>query len=271
MPGGGARRVLAAALAVWGLLASGTAGAADLAEIQKRGTLRVLAMVSDEEAYFVSQKEGPAPGFDLEVLDGFARLHGLRLRVVAIARWDALIPSLRKDQGDLIAGGFTDTESRRTQIAFSAEVFPTRSVIMTRRPAAAVRSIEELKTHRVGTVRGTFMEEDLAAAGVTNVDTSIPTGELPRALREGRITAAADGLEAVLTARAKDPDLQCGLFLGRPSSLAYGVRKSDAALHRALNSDLANLRRTSTWNRLVVKYFGKASLDILNKARQAKK
>jgi ABC-type amino acid transport substrate-binding protein len=140
---------------------------------------------------------------------------------------------------------------------------------MTRRPDAVVKSLEELRGRRVGTVRGTFMEEELAAAGVTNVDTSIATGELPRALREGRINAAADGLEAVLTAQAKDPDLQCGLFLGRPASLAYGVGKADQTLLAALNDYLANVRRSSAWNRLVVKYFGKASLEILNKARQA--
>jgi len=76
-----------------------------------------------------------------------------------------------------------------------------------------------------------------------------------------------DGLEAALTARAKDPDLQCGIFLGRPSSLAYGVRKDDPALLAALNAYISNVRRTSTWSRLVVKYFGPSSLEILNKAR----
>jgi membrane-bound lytic murein transglycosylase F len=258
---------LAAVLVLWGVLPAAVVSAASLADMQKRGTLRVLAVVSGEETYFVSQKEGQPPGFDLEVLEGFARLHGLRVEVVPIARWDGLIPSLRRDQGDLIAGGFTDTESRRKEIDFSAEVFPTRSVIMTRRPEAVITSIAELKARKVGTIRGTFMEEELAAAGVTNVDTSIATGELPLALKEGRIGAAADGLEAALTAKAKDPDLQCGVFLGRPSSLAYGVRKVDGTLLHALNAYISNMRRTSTWSRLVVKYFGEASLEILNKAR----
>ena len=76
-----------------------------------------------------------------------------------------------------------------------------------------------------------------------------------------------DGLEAALTARAKDPDLQCCIFLGRPSSLAYGVRKDDPALLAAPNAYISNVRRTSTWSRLVVKYFGPSSLEILNKAR----
>ena len=57
------------------------------------------------------------------------------------------------------------------------------------------------------------------------------------------------------------------MFLDRPASLAYGVRKEDKALLAALNAYLSDLRRTSTWSRLVVKYFGEASVEILKKAR----
>jgi ABC-type amino acid transport substrate-binding protein len=255
------------ALALTMALSAAGASAFDLPEIKKRGTLRVLAVVSGEETYFVSGRADLPPGFDVEILEGFAKLHSLKLELVAVSRWDGLIPALRQTKGDLIAGGFTDTESRREQIDFTAEVFPTRSVVMTRRPNAVVQSIEQLKARKVGTIRGTFMEEELAAAGIANVDTSIGTGELPLALKAARIEAAVDGLEAALTAKAKDPDLQCGIFLGRPSSLAYGVRKDDRALRAALNAYISNVRRTSTWSRLVVKYFGPASLEILNKAR----
>ena len=70
--------------------------AGDLAEIRKRGTLRALVVVSEEEAYFVSSKPDPPPGFDAEVLEGFARLHKLKLTIVPVSGWDALIPSLLK-------------------------------------------------------------------------------------------------------------------------------------------------------------------------------
>jgi hypothetical protein len=47
----------------------------------------------------------------------------------------------------------------------------------------------------------------------------------------------------------------------------WGVRKQDAQLRQALNEYLANVRRTATWNRLVVKHFGAAAIEILKKAR----
>lgn len=242
-------------------------GAADLQDMQARGTLRALAVFPEDEIYFVAQKPGAPPGFDVEVLEGFAKLHRLKVELVPVSGWDALIPSLLKGKGDLIAGGFTATEGRRKQIAFSSEVFPTRTVVITRKPRAAVTSVDELKGEKVGTIKGTFMVEELAAAGVTSIDDSIATGGIPEALAAGRISAAADGIEAALTAKARDPDLLLGIFLGKPSSLAYGVRKEDVALLHALDEYIGNLRKTPTWSRLVVKYFGEAAPEILRKAR----
>jgi ABC-type amino acid transport substrate-binding protein len=256
----------AAALAVALLLPCAAPGA-DLADLQQRGSLRVLAVISSDEAYFVSHT--PRGGFDWELLEAFAHLNKLKLELVPVPGWDGLIAALRGGRGDVIAGGFTDTEARRRQIAFTAETFPTRSVVITRKPGRVLQSLEELKAERIGTLKGTFMYDDLLAAGIpaAKIDDSIPTGGIPEALKAGTITAGVDGIEAALIAKGKDPELQIGLFLGRPASLAYGVRKEDAQLLRALNEYIANVRRTPTWSRLAVKYFGSAAPEILKKAR----
>lgn len=252
---------------LWALLPARAARASEISDLEGRDTLRVLAVISAEETFFVAPRESPRPGFDVEILEGFARLHKLKLDVVPVQGWDGLIPALRRNDGDLIAGGLAATESRRKSIEFTTEVFPSRSVVLTRRPDKVLESIEEVKARKVGTVKGTFIEEELAAAGVVNVDRTIPAGGIPAALKAGRVNTAADAIEAALTAKAKDPDLQLGAFLGRPTSLAYGVRKDDQALLGALNAYISNLRRTSTWSRLVVKYFGAAAPEILKKAR----
>ena len=202
------------AIAVGLFLGSTAAPAADvkgdLPEIQRRGTLRVLAVCSDEETYFISRT--PQGGFDWELLQGFANLHKVRLELVPVSGWDALIPALVKDRGDVIAGGFTDTEARRRQISFTAEAFPTRSVVITRKPTRAVLSFDELRAERIGTLRGSFMYDDLVAAGIpaARIDDSIQTGGIPHALEEGKITAGVDGIEAALVAKAKVPELQIG-------------------------------------------------------------
>jgi ABC-type amino acid transport substrate-binding protein len=242
----------------------------DLAEVQQRGALKVLAVVIEEEPAFLSLKPGTAPGFDYEILEGFGKLHKLKVEIVPVPSYDGLIPALLKGKGDVIAGGFTATEGRRKQIAFTEEVFPTRNVVYTRKPGKVIKAVDELKVEKVGTYKGTSMAEDLAAAGIVSVDDGIELGGFPAALKAGRITAAVDGVEAALVARLKDPDLQIGAFIGEVDSLAYGVRKEDTKLFQALNSYVSNLRKTTTWSRLVVKYFGDAAPEILKKAREAR-
>jgi membrane-bound lytic murein transglycosylase F len=255
-------RLLAAALlAAW-------LPAADLPQVKERGTLRVLVVFSDEEYFFFSAKPGTPPGFDQELLTGFADLQKLKLEVVPVTGWDALIPWLLKGKGDLIAGGFTATDTRRKQIAFTTEVFPTRNVVITRKPHRVVATLAQLKEEKVGTIRGTSMAEDLSTAGIQRVDVSLEAGQFVRALRDNKITAAVDGVEAALRAKLADPELQIGMFLGPPRSLAYGVRNEDAELLRTLDAYVGNLRKTPAWSRLAVKYFGEAAPEILREARK---
>ena len=66
----------------------------------------------------------------------------------------------------------------------------------------------------------------------------------------------------------EDPEIELGVFLGEPNRLSYGVRKDAPALLEALNEYIKNTRKTLTWNRLVVKYFGESAPEILRLARE---
>jgi ABC-type amino acid transport substrate-binding protein len=81
------------------------------------------------------------------------------------------------------------------------------------------------------------------------------------------VGAVVLGVENAISAQRADPALELGLFLGPPTSLAYAVRKGDVQLLKALDDYIENLRRTPTWSRLVVKYFGEMAPDVLKKAR----
>src|SRR5262245_35435994 len=165
-------RVLAGLTA---LLALAGPARADLAEIRQRGTLRLLVILDDDEPEFVSPR-ADEPGFDREVLDGFARLHGLKVELVPVPEWGALVPQLQQGKGDLIVGRFTATDARRKTIDFTTETFPTRSVVVTRKPHRAVRTVEELRQEKITILPGTSMGDLLLELGVpaTNIDYSIP-------------------------------------------------------------------------------------------------
>jgi membrane-bound lytic murein transglycosylase F len=260
------RRPVAATLLAGLVVAAGAAPAADLAAVQKRGTLRVLAVVMDPDEFITSQ---PGRGLEREMLESFANLHRVRLEVVDVAGWDRLVPMLLEGRGDLVAGRFTVTEARRQKVDFTAEVFPTRAVVVTRRPRAAVASVDALRREKVGTVKGTSLAEAVAALGLPPdaVDDGVPAGTLPQALKTGRVTAVVMGVENAMAEKRRDPDLQIGAFVGPPGSLAWAVRREDATLRAALDEYIAGVRRTPTWSRLVVKYFGGDAPEILKGAQ----
>jgi len=222
--------------------------AADLAEIERRGALRVLAVLDVREPEFFSLKSQATPGFDVEILLGFAKAHKVELKVLPAAGWAGLVPALVEGKGDLIAGRFSATPQRRRVIEFTQEVFPTRTVMVTRKPHAGLRTLEELKTERVGTIAGSSMYEALLAAGIPpgRIDASLDSGELSQALRGGKISAAAWWLEGAI----------------------YGVRKEDQALLAALNDHLQVVRSSGILNRLTITYFGDGAPAILKKARE---
>ena len=255
------------ALAV-ALLTAAPLSAADLADVKARGTLRVIVMPLSATDEFFPLPAGARPGFDRALLDGFVALHRIKLEVVAVEGWDNLIPALLQGRGDLIAGRFTVTDTRLKQIAFTSEVFPSRNVVMTRKPHAAVATVEALRLEKVGTIKGSSMAEAVRdAVPASNVDDSFPPGGLPGALVAGKVSAVVLGIESAIAAQRDDPEIELGAFVGPPRSLAYGLRKQDAALLQALNEYIDNMRRTPTWSRLVVEYFGGAAPEILRKAR----
>lgn len=261
----GFARLLVAALSSAPLPALAT----DLAEIKVKGVLRVLVMPDTKRPEFYSIRPGTPPGFDAEVLDHFAALHKLRLEVVPQTGWDALIPALQAKKGDLIAGRFTATENRKKLVSFTSEVFPTRNVVINRKPNKPIMTLEQLKAERVGVIKGSSMLEAISVSGVpaASVDGSIAPGGYEEALKAGKITAALWGVESAIALQKEDPQIQLGLFLGPPGNLAYAVRKDEPELLKALNEYIENLRKTPTWSRLVVKYFGEAAPEILKKAR----
>jgi len=256
------RRTLAAVL----VLAVAAPATADLPEARKRGRLDVLFVPGSPE--FVDLEKHT--GFDVEILEGFGRLHHLDVKWVPVKSWDQLLPALNAGEGDLAGGGITATAARKKSVRFTTEVFPSRHVVVTRKPHRVVQTVEELREERVGTIRGTSMAEVVAVAGVpaANLDDTFASGGLPAALRAGRITAAVLGVEDALVAQRADPALQIGGFLGPRQGLAFALRARDVASLAALDEYIANLRRTPSWNRLVVKYFGDLALDILRNVQK---
>lgn len=252
--------ILAVALAVLAAPAR-----ADLADVRKRGKLRVLVAEGMPELF--GWKPGARPGLEREILQGFCRLQRIDLAIVPLSAQAALLPALIKGDGDLAAGGLS--AGTVDGVLFSSEVLPTRHVVVTRKPGKTVLTLEELRARKVGTVKGTALAEAVAEAGVpdSQVDDSLTRDTLLSALKAGKVSACVLRVEEALPAQRQDAELQLGMYLGGRTSVAFGLRNEDTQLRGALNEYIANMRRSAAWNRLVLSYFGESAADILKAAR----
>lgn len=238
--------------------------AADLPELKARGTLRVIAQ-RDEAPELFNLRDGE-PGFEREIVEGFARLQGLTVEPVATATAADRIPTLVAGRGDLIIG-IVDLPERRRQASFSVEVLPVRHMVLTHKPHPPIESVEAFRAAKVGAVRNTSWARVAEEAGV-KADAMTLFGdrtELFEALRQGRIEATVITLTDGILAIKQQPALEAGVLLGAPGSSAFAVRKGDSQLLAALDEYLGNFRKSPSWNRLLVKYFGEQALAVLGK------
>jgi len=255
------------------LFAEGGAGSGhDLPAIRERGVLRVV--VADDRSApassaIVSFKPGAPRGFDGEIAEAFAALQRLKVEFVPVPSVNDRIPALLGGKGDVLIG-LINTEARRKQVSFAVEIFPARHVVVTRRPRPPITTMEELRRVRVGVTKGSSWAETVAKAGIPreNVDDSFATGaETLDALRHQKVAAVVTAVSTALLEKQRDPELELGLFLGPLESAAWAVRPDAPQLREALDEYITNVRRTPTWSRLVVKYYGDVALEVLQKSR----
>jgi ABC-type amino acid transport substrate-binding protein len=257
--------VVAALVAV--LLGCPAAAVADLPEIQARGSLRVIAAEGEQPEMFDFEGDPAKPGFEREMVEGFAGLKRVKLDVVMVKTFADRIPALLRGEGDVVIG-LVDTPERRRQIDFTTALLPVRHVVVSSKPHPVVSSVESFRTKKVGTIKGTSWARETAAAGVPEpqVEYFADTDPMLDALTSGRIEAAVMTLSDYTLAATRRPTLEAGVSLGAPASAGWGVRKQDTKLRAELDKYLENLRSGPSWNRLIVVYFGEKALSILGRA-----
>jgi ABC-type amino acid transport substrate-binding protein len=249
------------------LLVSAVAGAQDFPDVKQRKALRVITVAIRGGADELWSDDAQRSGLEREMLQQFCAVHGLGMELVEVKSWSDLVPALLEGKGDVIAGRVTITDRRKQDIDFAVPFFPTRLVLLTYRPYRVITHLDALKGNRIGTVKGTSMEETLRHAQLpATIDASFAPGTLPESLRSGKVPVIALGIEQAIP-ELKDSNMQLGIFVGPASGLAWGVRKGAAELKKELDAFLNAFLASGQWNKLVVRYFGASAPQLLKKAR----
>jgi glutamine transport system substrate-binding protein len=266
-------------LALWPLAAR-----ADLAEIQARGEIRHLGI---PYANFVT---GAGDGFDVELIQGFAKRIGVRYRLVPTDFYYAIRDLLGKNvvrhgedaflegdfpvKGDLIAAGFTVLPWREKVLLFSAPTFPSQVLLVARadspvKPIAGsddlAKDIDETKSV-IGKKSLLVMERtcldpanyglkgkgiDLRAyARSSNLNDMVP------ALINGEAEfTLLDVPDALLDLQKWAGKIKVIGPVSEEQRLAAAFPKSSPKLRDAFDAYLRETRADGTYDRLVSKYY----------------
>ena len=99
----------------------------DLAQIQERGTLTVLAPYNST-TYFVYR--GEPLGYEYELLREFANSRGLKLKMVVVTDLKSLLPLLNAGEGDLAAARLVPRPESEAQAAFTRALYLTEPALV---------------------------------------------------------------------------------------------------------------------------------------------
>lgn len=232
----------------------------DLADIQRRGSLRVLVR-NNATSYFLYK--GIQQGFDFEVMKAFAAKHGLRIDTVVPTDAADLIPWLLEGRADVIAAGLSVTPERSARVGFSRPYLTVDEVLVQPAKEAPLRALRELAgrtihVRRSSSYRATL--EPLAVAhGFTIVDApeDTETEALIAAVAAGTVPLTVADSNIAATEIAANRGAVATLVLKSAVPVAAATRPANSALRAALDAFLQSDARQVA--RLQKKYFARPS------------
>ncbi len=257
---------LTAAFTAGALGLAATAQAADLAAIQKSGTIRIA--VANEIPYGYMDLSGQAKGAGPDVAAHIAKALGIKNIQWTTTSFGSLIPGLQADRYDMVAAEMAILPQRCQQIAFSepnssygegllvAEGNPknihdyasfakssNKIAIM-----AGADQLEMLQALKVPADRIVTISSN--ADAISTVSTGRADGYAATSLTVGQLADKGKG-KVEAAQHFKDPVVD-----GQPvrSWGGFAFAKDSTALRDAVNKELAKFKKTDDWKKIMTQY-----------------
>ncbi len=199
-------------------------------------------------------------GFDIDIGIEMAKALGVK-PVFVDTLWPSIIPALKLGRFDIIFGGMSVTEARKTQVDF-ANPFMTvgQTVLLNAKHKNTVKSYEDLNdakfvvVSKPGTTGEEAVQRLISKATYETADT-----ESDGAMRVLKGTADAFVYDLPFNAVfiAMHPSDQL-IFLDKPFTkepIAWAIRKNDPDFLKFLNSFLEEIKKDGRFEKIYKKWF----------------
>ncbi|MGI9332745.1 MAG: transporter substrate-binding domain-containing protein [Gammaproteobacteria bacterium] len=264
--------VVLASSALHGPVAMRIASADTLDDVLARGKM-VVAIDPTFAPYEFTDDQGNITGYDPEVLARVAKAMGVEVEYQKMG-FTGIIPGLIAGSFDFTATALAVTAERAQKVTFTVPVSHAVNAVARRKGDTSVKSAqpEDLAGLRLGVKATTQPEqvmlavsEELESQGMKPIEfLSIETVEQQTAaLVNKRVDFVVDDIAVLGAVVRKRPEANLEIIgeIGPVTYIAWGARKDDTRLAKALSEQIIELQQNGELATLQKKYFG-VSFDL---------
>lgn len=223
--------------------------------VQKTGELRWGGDAAGGAPYVFPDKEQPDKliGFEIEIVDALAKQMGLKSKFVSV-QWDQLVPTLMRDDFDVVINGLEVTQDRLQVIDFSIPYYYFSEQITVRAENQNILTFADLRGKKVGTLSGTLAQKILDEDGKVTVIGYPSPVEAYRDLEIGRTEAVLMDVPIAVFYAGANPRFKNLSDLAGEGIYAAGIRKDSPVLKQKINEAFIQLIQNGELRRIYLKW-----------------
>ena len=232
----------------------------DWPAIRQSGLLRVITMNSPE-SYFILR--GELMGFDYDLIKHFAKQHDLRLQIIVRESPEAMIESLLKGEGDVIAGSMTVTEKRRRQgVVFSRRYMNVTEKLVGHKDSKNIETLQDMNGITVVVNPHASYHQTLKKLQESGINFTINTIEgvtaeqlINAVARQQFDYTVADSHMAQMEVTYRNGDIKLSIPVSEQRRIAWGLRADQEKLKAQLGNFIRKEYRGLFYNITYKRYF----------------
>ncbi|MCD5348342.1 amino acid ABC transporter substrate-binding protein [Agromyces sp. H3Y2-19a] len=219
------------------------------------GTLTVATEGTYKPFTYHEGGAGDLVGYDVEVAEAVADKLGLKVEFQE-TQWDAIFAGLDAGRFDVIANQVSINPEREESYLFSTPYTVSPSVVVVNEGDTSITSFDDLKGKTTAqSLTSNFYQ--LAVDAGANVEAVEGWAQAVALLQQGRVDATVNDKLTYLDYVKQTPDAKLAVAAETdPSESALAFTKDKAALVKAVDGALAELREEGVLAELGEKYFG---------------
>jgi polar amino acid transport system substrate-binding protein len=188
-------------------------------------------------------------GYEKEMVEALAAAMGRRAELVP-TDWETIVPTLQLGTFDVIVNGLEPTADRAEQILFSKPYYIFQLQLTVRRGDTRVRTLEDCRKLRVGTLVNTAATRLLESEGIPVRGYADPVGAY-RDLELRRLDAVLMDVPGEMFYARQNPRLQAAGEPFHRGAYVIGLRKGDEALKAQVDAAIDKIVADGTLEKIL--------------------